>query len=107
MELDEEVTLITVKNVKNQNGFAEQQEAKLTVDCREKSATRTEFYEALRSNITISLVLEVRIEDFELTGYVTPNRKKAYATKAEYDGAVYDIVRAYKSDKSMVELICS
>ena len=80
MALDEEVALITVKNVKNQNGFPEQQESKLTVDCREKSATRTEFYEALRSNITISLVLEVRIEDFELTGYATPNRKKAYAT---------------------------
>ena len=39
MALDEEVTLITVKNVKNQNGFAEQQESKLTVDCREKSGS--------------------------------------------------------------------
>ena len=34
-------------------------------------------------------------------------KKKEYASQIEYDGAVYDIVRTYKSDKSMIEIICS
>lgn len=105
--MSEETTLITTRNTKDADGFPVTEETRQTVYCREKSAVRTEFYDALRSGITISMVLEVRIEDYELTAYISPGGKKAYATKAEYDGGVYDIVRAYKNDKSMIELICS
>lgn len=106
IDVDEEAVLIYTTYGKDEDGFPVERTEEVDVYVREKSATRTEFYEALRSNITVSEVFEIRQEDWNLTRHLTDNQKVAYADKVRYDGAVYDIVRAFKNDKSMIEVIC-
>jgi hypothetical protein len=101
----ETCTLAYITNGKNENGFPVEIKRETEVYCREKSVTRTEFYDAHREGFTISLVLEVRQEDWELTKH-TVNGKRAYATKVAFDGGEYDIVRTYRNDKSMIQLMC-
>ena len=103
--MDEEAKLLIIINEKDEDGFPIEKRKEIPVYVREKSATRTEFYEALRSGISIKTVLETRLEDWELSAHSVAG-KKEYATQIEYDGSVYDIVRTYKNDKSMIEIIC-
>ena len=105
--ISETCVLRYITNSKNENGFPVQTAHDVSAHCREKSAARTEFYDALRSGISVSLVLEVRAEDWELTKHTTANGKRAYATKALYDGGEYDIVRTYKPDKAFIQIVCS
>ena len=105
--IDELAVLIYVTNGKDADGFPIETEERIPVYVREKSASRTEFYESLRSGITASEMFEVRLEDWLLTRHITTNGKAAYATRIEYDGVMYDIIRAYKNDRSMVELTCA
>ena len=105
--VNEEAVLIYTVNGKDADGFPVAQNEELTVFVREKSATRTEFYEAARAGIAVSMVFEIRQEDWNLTKHITANGNPAFASKVRYDGGTYDIVRAYRNDKSMIELICS
>lgn len=102
----EEAVLIVVTSGQDDEGFPTEKTTEYPVFVREKSATRAEFYAALNTGITINAVFEMRLEDFNTTAYTTENNKRAYATKIRYDGATYDIVRTYKDDKSMIQLIC-
>ena len=104
--MDEEAILLYTVNDKDDDGFPIETVKKTNVYVREKSATRTEYYEALRSGITVSMVLELRQEDWNQTKHISKNGKAAYADRVIYDGATYDIVRAFKDNKSMIELIC-
>lgn len=104
--MDEEARLIIVTNGKDKAGFPVEQKEEIPVFVSEKSAVRTEFYEALRSDITIRKVLEMRQEDWELSAHMSGG-KKAYASRIQYDGAEYEIIRTYKNDKSKIEVICS
>lgn len=105
--LDKEAKLLIETNGKDNDGFAvKKTENEIAIFVREKSATRTEFYEALRNGIKIKNVLETREEDWELSAHMVDG-KREYATRIEYDGSVYDIVRTFKNDKSMIEIICS
>lgn len=104
--MDEDAKLLVVINSKDKDGFPVESKQEIPIYVREKSATRTEFYEALRSGITIKTVLETRLEDWELSAHKVAG-KKEYASQIEYDGSVYDIVRTYKNDKAMIEIICS
>lgn len=104
--MDEEAVLLLVVNEKDADGFPKENKERIPVFVEEKSATRSEFYEALRSGINIKLVLELRQEDWELSSRMESG-KKHYATQIEYDGDIYNIVRTYKSDKAKIELICS
>lgn len=104
--MNEDAKLLIVTNEKDADGFPTESKKKIPVFVREKSVTRTEFYEALRSGISVKTVLETRQEDWELSAHMVAG-KKEYATQIEYDGSVYDIVRTYKNDKSMIEIICS
>lgn len=104
--LNEEAILLAVINKKDDDGFAVQKKLEIPIFVNEKSATRTEFYEALRAGVKIKTVLETRQEDWELSAR-TVSGKKEYATQLKYDGAIYDIVRTFKNDKSMIEIICS
>lgn len=104
--MDEEAKLLVVTNEKDEDGFPVEKSIEIPVYVREKSATRTEFYEALRSGISIKTVLETRQEDWEQSAHMVGG-KKEYATQIRYDGSVYDIVRTYKNDKSMIEIVCS
>ena len=103
--MDEDAKLLIIANEKDEDGFSVEKTQKIPIYVREKSTTRTEFYEALRSGISIKTVLETRLEDWELSAHMVAG-KKEYATQIEYDGSVYDIVRTYKNDKSMIEIIC-
>jgi hypothetical protein len=103
--MDEEAKLLVVTTGKDADGFAVEKKQEIPIFVREKSAARSEFYEALRTGITVKTVLETRQEDFELSAHIIAG-KKEYATRIEYDGAVYDIVRTYKNEKSMIELVC-
>lgn len=104
--MDEEAKLLIVTNEKDEDGFPVEKSIEIPAYVREKSATRTEFYEALRSGISIKTVLETRQEDWEQSAHMVGG-KKEYATQIRYDGSVYDIVRTYKNDKSMIEIVCS
>jgi hypothetical protein len=103
----ETAELIYVIHGKDADGFPVDTEQTITVFVREKSVKRTEFYESMRSGIVPQIVFEVRQEDYDLTAHLTDAGKRAYASKIRYDGAVYDIVRAYRNDRSMIELTCS
>ena len=103
----ETAELIYVTHGRDADGFPTDTEQAIKVYVREKSVKRTEFYEAMRSGIMATVVFEVRQEDYDQTAHVTENGKKAYASRVRYDGAVYDIVRAYRNDRSMIELTCS
>lgn len=104
--MDEEAILIYTTNGQDDDGFPVETTEEVTVYVREKSATRTEFYEAMRSNIAVSAVFEIRQEDWRKTRHITANGKVAFADRLRYEGAVYDIVRAFKNDKSMIEVTC-
>lgn len=105
--MDEEAKLLIITNGKDEDGFpVETTKKEIPIYVNEKSATRAEFYEALRTGIKVKTVLETRQEDWELSAHMVDG-KREYATRIEYDGSVYDIVRTYKSDKSMIEIICS
>lgn len=104
--MDEEAKLLIISNGKDADGFPVKKKEEIPIYVNEKSATRSEFYEALRSDIRIKTVLETRQEDWELSAHMVDG-KKEYASKIEYDGSVYDIVRTYRNNKSMIEIICS
>lgn len=104
--MDEEAVLIYTTHGLDEDGFPTDAETETTVYVREKSATRTEFYEAMRSNMLVSAVFELRQEDWRKTRHITENGKVAFADKIRYEDATYDIVRAYKNDKSMIEVTC-
>ena len=104
--MNDEAKLLVITNAKDKDGFAVEERREIPIYVNEKSATRTEFYEALRSNIQIKTVLETRQEDWELSAHMVSG-KKQYATQIEYEGSVYDIVRTFRNDKSMIEIICS
>ena len=104
--MGDEAKLLIITNGKDDDGFPVENKEEKPIYVREKSATRMEYYEALRSGITIKIVLETRQEDWEQSAHMVGN-KKEYATQIEYDGSIYDIVRTFKNDKSMIEIICS
>ena len=105
--MNEEAVLLVVTQGKNANGFPVEQTEQFPVYCRERSVTRTEFYDAHRAGFVISIVLEIRQEDWDQTKHTASSGKKAYATKVIFDGGTYDIVRTYRNDKSMIQLMCS
>ncbi len=101
-----EATLITEITTKDSGGLPYKENAKETVIfAEEKSAVRSEFYEAMRAGLSVKTTFEARQEDFELSAQET-DAGKVYATKLEYDGTVYDIIRTYKKGKSKIEIVC-
>lgn len=103
--MPEKAYLLMVENGKDEDGFPVETTTRIQIYVREKSATRLEFYEAMRSGLYVSRVFEVRVEDYELSARRVDG-KKTYATQIEYDGEVFDIFRTYRSDKAMIQLIC-
>lgn len=104
--MNEDAVLLVVTIEKDEDGFPTETEKEIPVYVREKSATRSEFYAALREGITVKTVFEIRIEDFEQSAYMVGG-KKEYATRIRHDGSTYDIVRTYRTGKAIMELTCS
>ena len=70
-----------------------------------KSVARAEFYSALQSALKPTQIFELRAEEWELTRHLE-NSKEVYATQLIYNGATYEIIRAFSKNDSMVELTC-
>lgn len=104
--MEYEGMLIWEETEKDADGFPQTTQHKTPAYLRETSIKRAEAYEAMRTGVKLSAVFQVRLEDWEETWHIN-NGKPTYAEKLEVDGAEYDIIRAYKPDKSMVELTCS
>lgn len=100
-----EATLLWSSKTKDKDGFQVEEEHSIDIYVDEKSATRMEFYEAMRAGIDVKLVLETRQEDFELSAH-KEGKSRAYARKVKYEGDTYDIIRTYKAGKAMIQIIC-
>ena len=55
--VDEEAKLLIVTNGKDEDGYPVPKKQEIPVYVREKSVTRAEFYEALRSNVQVKIIL--------------------------------------------------
>ena len=104
--MNEDAVLLVVAIEKDADGFPTETEKEIPVYVREKSATRSEFYAALREGIAVKTVFEIRIEDFEQSAHMV-GEKKEYATRIRHDGSVYNIIRTYRTGKAVMELTCS
>ncbi len=104
--MNEEAKLLVVSHEKDEDGYSCERTKEFPVFVREKSVSRTEYYTALSENIKLKMILELRQEDWTQTEHLVDG-KKEYATRVEYDGGVYDIVRSYRNNKAMIELSCS
>jgi len=102
----EEATLLCVSIGKDVHGFPVETQTEHKVYIREKSVSRSEFYAALRENIRVRIAFEMRIEDWQDSASVI-NGTAVYPTKVIYEGAEYGILRTYKADKSLIEIICT
>jgi hypothetical protein len=73
----------------------------IEVFLEQKSVSGTEFYKAIQSGINPEITFETRTCDYELTRHIEADTgKPLFATQIRYDGAVYDIIRAYYKPNS-------
>lgn len=101
----EEAILLVIQNEKNENGFPIQRKYEIPVFCKKKSVTHSEFYNAMRADVLVRLILEIRIEEWEESAHIVDG-KKEYATKIIYDGGTYDVIRYFEKGKAMVQVTC-
>lgn len=99
------ISLIWEEISKDQDGFEKIKEVSVDAYCKEKSVTRAEAYASMQAKVSVQAVFQIRQEDWEETRHIVEG-KPEYARKAEHDGRRYDIVRTYKTGKSMIEVIC-
>lgn len=84
------------KTIKNENGFKVKTEpGKEEVYCGVKSATRTEFYNAMKAGVRIVCVFVLAYDDY------------ADQRHLEYDGKKYKVERVYRTSEYYIELSCS
>lgn len=98
--------LIWCRTEKNKNGFPVEMDECVEVFATEKEIARSEFYEAMRNGIAVKKILEVRTEDFELSRHTDKNNRLQYASKVEFEGETYKIIKTYGKGKSKIELTC-
>lgn len=104
----ETCNLLVIRNVKDPDGFPSERVTRYedVYVLKEKSVRATEFYEAKALDLSPRLQLELRQEEWERTEHIVDGIKE-YASKVEYDGGTYDVVRYYKRNKSTIEIILS
>lgn len=89
------VTLISVKTEQDEDGFQKNIETENEVYADIRSTTRSEFYDAMRSGIAVSIMIKISAHDY--------NNERLLI----YDDERYEVVRAYKTDLDHIELSCS
>ena len=89
-----EADLLRVKREVKANGYKAETVKRRRVFVNKKSATRSEFYTAKQAGDKIALVLEVRGADYQ------------EETLVEYEGRLYEVVRAYTESGETYELKC-
>ncbi|MDD3369402.1 MAG: phage head closure protein [Lachnospiraceae bacterium] len=108
---NEVLKLITVVGEKrNADGYLIGDKTEETeVFCSVKSVGRTEFYDALRAGRKATVIFVINPDDYEMSKRtITVNgvEKKVRATKTEYEGEEYSIMRSYTVNLSRMELTC-
>lgn len=84
------------KTIKNENGFKVKTEpVREEVYCGVKSATRTEFYNAMKDDIRIAYVFMMPYDDY------------SGQRQVEYNGKLYRVERVYRIAEYYIELSCS
>ncbi len=101
-----EAVLIWDDITQNEAGFPKRKSNTVEVYAEEKEIVRSEFYEAMRSGVSVKKVLSLRIEDYELSRHQDEEGRTAYADRIKYDDEYFRIIRAYKKGKSKIELTC-
>lgn len=91
---------------KDEDGFPIKEEHTVTVFAEERAIVRTEFYEAVRSGMSVKKVLKLRKEDYEQSRHTDANGHTQYASRIEYEGEVYGIIKHYSKGKADIELTC-
>ena len=113
--MNEEAVLIVTENGQDEDGYPVEQTTEYPVlIMQERSVTYNEkfalgnFGLAMVDSISVvpKINLKIRREDWELTGHINDSGQKEYATKIRYDGAIYDIIKEYHTDRSSVEITC-
>lgn len=90
----DEADLLQVTKEVNPNGYKTPTVKRRRVFVNKKSATRSEFYTAKQAGDKIALVLEVKGADYQ------------EETIVEYEGRLYEVVRAYTKSGETYELNC-
>lgn len=100
-KLNTRIKLITNKVV---NG-AEDQQA-IEVWAGKSSVNRTEFYDSYQTGLIPQIVFMLRLSAYKLSLVTDESGEKRYASQIEYDGMIYNVVRAYETD-DFIEITCS
>jgi hypothetical protein len=95
--------LIYITTKDDGEGFDVNTKVETDVFAKKQSVKYTQKYLAMQVGQNPELQLEIRMEDWELTKHIV-NHMSLYATKADIDGAVYDIKDNYSPDGSKVYL---
>lgn len=91
--------LVSIEDGTDESGFPKEIETRTEeIYCDNKSVNFREFYEANNTGINPKIILVLRVEDWELSAHMV-NGKKEYASRVEFDGGVYDVIRSYSSEK--------
>lgn len=89
------IELIDVISEVDEEGFEINTEIKTEVFANKKSIRSNEFYESQKLGYKLSIMFEVRVEEFESQEYILYKNKK------------YKIERTYQKNAEIIELVCS
>lgn len=88
--------LVTITATQDADGYKTTVETKTQVFCSVNvGVVRSEFYEALKAGVKLSVTIEVWQEDYN------------NATLLEFDGKRYKIERTYPTGHGTLEMTCS
>lgn len=97
------VNLIYVTTTDDGEGFDVEEEVKTEVFAKQKSVKYTQKYLAMQAGVVPEIILEIRMEDWELTKHIV-NGFPEYAKKVQIDEAIYSIESDYSPNGSKVFL---
>lgn len=105
------IELVTVLDIaEDDSGFGTDEKiVKTEVFAGIKSVGRTEYYEAVRAGVQVSIIFLVDADDFSLSEHIIEvegKQKKVKASKIIYDGTEYLIHRTYRNNFGMLEITC-
>lgn len=108
---NELIELVTVLDSdKDADGFrTEEKIKKVEVFADIKSVGRTEYYEAVRSGMKVSIIFVVDENDFKLSENevsIDGETKRVKASKIIHDGTTYLIHRTFVKDFGLMEITC-
>lgn len=99
--------LRVIRNVKDAQGFPQKRVTEFDAYVmKEESVRHTEFYEASALDITPRFQLSLRVEEWNRSEHMVDGVKE-YASEVEYDGSIYTVVRTFKKNKSVIQVVLS